>query len=80
MMIHTGNKPYTCTVCDKRFTGKGNMTQHMIIHTGDKPYVCTLYEKAFARKGDLQQHMIKRLVINAKDVDTKTNCLHIKVV
>jgi len=27
--IHTGHKPYECTLCDKAFTQMGNLTKHM---------------------------------------------------
>ena len=29
---HTGDKPYECKVCKKRFTQRGNLKQHVAIH------------------------------------------------
>ena len=40
MRIHTGEKPYSCSLCDMRFTNPSGLKKHMRIHTGEKPYCC----------------------------------------
>jgi len=53
-------KPYLCTVCDKRFTLKGNLNKHKQIHdrpTGEKVYHCTQCEKCFTTQECLRQHI-----------------------
>ena len=47
---------YVCTVCDKRFTTKGNMTEHRKRHTGKTVYSCSQCEKRFSSQSALYYH------------------------
>ncbi|CAI2172508.1 12678_t:CDS:2 [Funneliformis geosporum] len=72
IQTHTGDKPYQCTICKKRFSEANIMTQHMRTHTGERPFKCTQpdcdrekpfkckYEgcvKRFAESSNLTKHV-----------------------
>jgi uncharacterized Zn-finger protein len=53
---HTGENPYECDVCNKRFTCLGSLTIHQRKHTGEKPYECKVCRKRFSQSGHLAFH------------------------
>ena len=39
------------------FTGKANLSQHILIHSNEFAHKCVVCDKKFKRKGHLQRHM-----------------------
>ena len=58
MLIHTGELPFSCKVCEKGFTQAGNLNKHMLIHTTDKNFKCKECDKGFATSIHLKRHML----------------------
>ena len=65
-IIHTGEKPYKCDICEKGFGLEYNMKIHRRIHSGDRPYKCEVCNKSFAQKSNLNLHMNTHLVQGRK--------------
>lgn len=55
--FHSGDKPFKCTRCGKRFSCENQYQDHLSKHAGDKPYKCDLCPKQFNHKTDLRRHM-----------------------
>lgn len=57
LQIHSGQRPFVCTVCGRKVKKIGDMYRHLRTHTGEKPYKCQVCGKGFAQNGNLKDHM-----------------------
>lgn len=57
LKIILGESPHRCEFCQKTFTRKEHLTNHLRQHTGETPHICTICSKPFTRKEHLVNHM-----------------------
>lgn len=54
---HSGEKPFKCTRCGKRYKDQNLFQIHVSKHGDDKPHKCSKCKKMFNHKTDLRRHM-----------------------
>lgn len=50
-------RKHECSVCNKTFTRKSNLVDHLRLHANMRPYECEICHATFVQTGNLRAHM-----------------------
>ncbi|NWZ74553.1 ZN467 protein, partial [Acrocephalus arundinaceus] len=55
--VHTGERPFPCPHCGRRFRQRIHLRSHLRTHTGERPHPCPRCPRRFAHRQHLLRHL-----------------------
>lgn len=54
---HSGERPFKCSHCEKRFFSEMHLKNHLVCHSQDRPFQCSFCDRHFSRKRNMEEHI-----------------------
>uniref|UniRef100_A0A668A8B1 C2H2-type domain-containing protein n=1 Tax=Myripristis murdjan TaxID=586833 RepID=A0A668A8B1_9TELE len=54
---HTAERPFPCSICDKRYKAKADLTRHLKTHGAKRSFRCSVCDNRYKAKADLTRHV-----------------------
>lgn len=71
---HSGNKPFECNICQKRYTNQSNLDRHVrVFHKKERLHTCTTCRKTFAQLSTLRLHQSVHVAVREFACDLCNN-------
>ena len=58
LIVHRGEKPYSCHICARPFSQKSNLQRHQLTHTQNRDFICDVCGKRFNHMASLKTHTL----------------------
>ncbi|XP_055630147.1 zinc finger protein draculin-like [Toxorhynchites rutilus septentrionalis] len=74
--LHTSDRPFKCSKCDKGFINRNDLRKHMPTHNKTMPFQCEHCEQIFRRRMDVKRHFARVHVVSRnikKDTRARTD-------
>lgn len=68
MRKHTGETPFQCKICNKKFSQRANLSKHEKIHKNQREHQCKFCGKTFFERYYLQVRQLTVLTHSRKSI------------